>query len=48
MRQRANAAARKILAEHHPRPLSDQQVDELSRMALAFQTRAIERQAREG
>ena len=46
MRQRANAAARQILAEHHPRPLSDEQVAELSKMALTFQARAIERETR--
>ena len=45
MRQRANAAARQILAEHHPRPLSDEQVAELEKMALAFQARAIEEEA---
>jgi trimethylamine--corrinoid protein Co-methyltransferase len=41
MRQRANAAARKILAEHHPRPLNEEQAAELDRMAAAFQERAM-------
>ncbi len=40
MRQRANAQARKLLAEHHPRPLSPQQEAEIDKMALAFQQRA--------
>ena len=43
MRQRANAAARQILAQHHPHPLTDEQVAELDEMARAFQARAMER-----
>ena len=46
MRQRANAVARQILAEHHPRPLSDEQAAELEKMALALQAQAIERDGR--
>jgi trimethylamine--corrinoid protein Co-methyltransferase len=41
IRQRANAAARRILDTHHPRLLSPQQEAELDRMAEAFQQRAI-------
>jgi trimethylamine--corrinoid protein Co-methyltransferase len=37
MRQRANEAAREILARNYPRPLSDDQESELDRMAQAFQ-----------
>jgi trimethylamine--corrinoid protein Co-methyltransferase len=40
MRQRANDAARKILAAHHPGVLSEDQEAELDRMAQAFQRRA--------
>jgi trimethylamine--corrinoid protein Co-methyltransferase len=40
MRQRANDLARKLLDEHHPRPLSPEQEAEIDRMALAFQVRA--------
>jgi trimethylamine--corrinoid protein Co-methyltransferase len=40
MRQRANEAARRILAEHHPHPLTDEQEAELDRMSLAFQEQA--------
>ena len=42
MRQRANEAARRILAEHHPHPLTDEQEAELDRMALAFQKQAAD------
>jgi trimethylamine--corrinoid protein Co-methyltransferase len=37
MRQRANEVAREILAQHHPKPLSDDQESELDQMAQAFQ-----------
>jgi trimethylamine--corrinoid protein Co-methyltransferase len=40
MRQRANQAARQILVEHHPQPLSPEQTAELDRMARIFQDRA--------
>jgi trimethylamine--corrinoid protein Co-methyltransferase len=40
MRQRANQAARQILAEHHPAPLTPEQAAELDRMARLFQERA--------
>jgi trimethylamine--corrinoid protein Co-methyltransferase len=40
MRQRANDAARKLLAAHHPRLLDEAQEAELDRMAEAFQRRA--------
>jgi trimethylamine--corrinoid protein Co-methyltransferase len=40
MRQRANQAARQILAEHHPQPLSPEQAAELDRLARLFQKRA--------
>jgi trimethylamine--corrinoid protein Co-methyltransferase len=40
MRQRANEAAREILAQHHPKPLSDEQEAELDRMAQSFQKQA--------
>jgi trimethylamine--corrinoid protein Co-methyltransferase len=40
MRQRANEAARKLLAVHHPRLLDEAQEAELDRMAGAFQRRA--------
>jgi trimethylamine--corrinoid protein Co-methyltransferase len=41
LRQRANAAARKILEAHRPAPLTQAQEAELDRMALAFQQQAI-------
>jgi trimethylamine--corrinoid protein Co-methyltransferase len=41
MRQRANEAARRILAEHHPQPLAVEQEAELDRMARAFQEGAM-------
>ena len=41
LRQRANAAARKILETHRPAPLTQAQEAELDRMALAFQQQAI-------
>jgi len=41
MRQRANLAARDILASHHPQPLTGEQEAELDRMARAFQEQAI-------
>jgi len=40
MRARANALARRILAEHAPRPLTPQQETEVDRMAHAFQAQA--------
>ena len=40
MRQRANRVVREVLAQHHPKPLSDDQEYELDRMAQAFQERA--------
>jgi trimethylamine:corrinoid methyltransferase-like protein len=40
MRQRANARARKLLAEHTPRRLSPAQEAEIDRMARAFQAHA--------
>ena len=40
MRQRANQAARQILAEHHPQPLGPAQTAELDRMARTCQERA--------
>lgn len=43
MRQRANERARKILAEHHPKPLTDEQEREIDRIALDAQKRAIEK-----
>lgn len=36
MRQRANEAARKILAAHQPKPLTEEQEAEMDRMAQAF------------
>ncbi len=45
MRQRANDAARRILADHHPRPLSEAQEAELDRMARSFQKQAMARAA---
>jgi trimethylamine--corrinoid protein Co-methyltransferase len=43
MRQRANARARQILAEHRSRPLDEAQEAELERMARAFQEQAMKR-----
>lgn len=43
MRQRANEAARKILAEHNPRPLNADQEAELTRTARSFQESAMRR-----
>jgi trimethylamine--corrinoid protein Co-methyltransferase len=43
MRQRANERARKILAEHHPKPLTDDQEREIDRIAHDAQQRAIEK-----
>ncbi|MGD0751910.1 MAG: trimethylamine methyltransferase family protein [Anaerolineales bacterium] len=40
MRQRANERARKLLAEHTPHPLSQEQATEIDRMARLFQARA--------
>jgi hypothetical protein len=40
MRQRANARARTILAEHIPHPLNQEQETEIDRMARAFQAQA--------
>ena len=40
MRQRANADARKLLAEHNPHRLSPAQEAELDRMARSFQAQA--------
>jgi trimethylamine--corrinoid protein Co-methyltransferase len=37
MRQRANQAARDILARHHPKPLGDEQAAELDRLAQRAQ-----------
>jgi len=42
MRQRANERARRILAEHHPKPLTDEQEQEIDRIALEAQRRAVE------
>jgi len=42
MRQRANEMARKILAEHHPKPLTEDQAAEVDRIARAAQQRAID------
>ncbi len=41
MRQRANEAARKILREHHPRRMNENQARELDRLAEEMQNRAI-------
>lgn len=41
MRQRANEHARKILAEHHPKPLTDDQEREIDRLATEAQEKAI-------
>ncbi len=41
MRQRANERARQILAEHHPKPLTDDQEREIDRIAAEAQVRAI-------
>jgi trimethylamine--corrinoid protein Co-methyltransferase len=41
MRQRANEAARKILREHHPRRMDENQARELDRLAEEMQNRAI-------
>ena len=41
MRQRANERARKILAEHHPKPLTDDQEREIERIALEAQKKAM-------
>jgi hypothetical protein len=42
MRQRANQMARRLLEQHHPDLVSREQANELERMAIAFQKRAIE------
>lgn len=42
MRERANERARKILAEHHPKPLTDDQEREIDRIALDAQKKAVE------
>ena len=41
MRQRANERARRILAEHHPKPLTDEQEREIERIALDAQKKAV-------
>ncbi len=41
MRQRANERARSILAEHHPKPLSEDQERDIDRIAQSAQERAI-------
>ena len=41
MRQRANERAGKILAEHHRKPLTDDQEREIERIALEAQEKAI-------
>ncbi len=41
MRQRANERARQILAEHHPKPLTDDQEREIDRIALEAQKKAM-------
>ena len=40
---RANERARKILAEHHPKPLTDDQEKEIDRIALEAQRKAVEK-----
>lgn len=40
MRQRANELARRLLAEHHPRPLLPEQEREIDRLASALQAQA--------
>ena len=42
MRQRANERARKILAEHHPKPLTDDQEREIDRIAGEAQQHAVD------
>ena len=42
MRQRANHMARRLLEEHSPGLVTPAQADELERMAIAFQKRAIQ------
>jgi len=42
MRQRANDRARQILAEHHPKPLTDDQEREIDRLAAEGQQRALD------
>jgi len=42
MRQRANERARRILAEHHPKPLTDDQEREIDRIAAEAQKKAVE------
>ena len=39
---RANERARKILAEHHPKPLTDDQEREIDRIASEAQQRAVD------
>jgi len=39
---RANERARKILAEHHPKPLTDEQEREIDRIAAEAQKKAVE------
>ena len=41
MRQRANDRARQILAEHRPKPLTDEQEREIDRIAKAAQEKAV-------
>ncbi len=41
MRQRANDRARQILAEHHPKPLTDDQEREIDRIAAEAQRKAV-------
>jgi trimethylamine--corrinoid protein Co-methyltransferase len=41
MRQRANEIARRILEEHHPKPLDEKQAQELERLAWEMQKKAI-------
>ena len=41
-RQRANERARKLLAEHHPKPLTDDQEREIDRIAAEAQKKAMD------
>jgi trimethylamine:corrinoid methyltransferase-like protein len=41
MRHRANEIARRILEEHHPKPLDEKQAQELERLAWEMQKKAI-------
>lgn len=47
IRQRANDRARKILSEHHPRPLAPEQEVELNKMANSLQVRELNRRQKD-